>query len=318
MSCNILVTSISKKVPLLNALKHALKTLNLPGTLIGADTNPACIGRHFVDAFWQMPLQADLTCDTVLSFCRDNQIKLIIPTRDGELPFFAQHQAALQSQGIWCAISLASTIDICRDKWQFAQFLSSHKHPSISTTLTIDELDTPSYVVKERYGAGARTLKLDLTQQEAIQWAATLAQPIFQPYIKGIEYSVDLYVDRTGYVKGTIVRSRDLIIDGESQITTSHQDPHIEQLCQNVAHDLKLYGPAVIQLLRDQKGQLHLIECNPRFGGASTLSLAMGLHSLEWLLLEALDQPPPPFCRDIHEKRQIRYAQDLIIPYTEA
>lgn len=314
MTCNILVTSISKKTPLLNALKNALHTLNIQGTIFGADINPACIGRYFVDEFWHIPLQANLTIETLLSFCRHNRIKLLIPTRDGELPFFAQHQATLQAHGIWCAISPASTIEICRDKWQFSQFLKQHHHPGIPTALNAQEINAQSFVVKHRCTSGSLNLKLNINQQEAIQWATTLEQPIFQPYIAGDEYSVDLYVDRSGAVKGSIVRKRDLVMEGESQITTSLKNPKMEQLCQQVVKDLKIYGPAVIQLISDNHQQLHLIECNPRFGGASTLSLAMGLHTFEWLLLEALGRPLPPFCREMQEKRQIRYAQDLILP----
>jgi carbamoyl-phosphate synthase large subunit len=37
-------------------------------------------------------------------------------------------------------------------------------------------------------------------------------------------------------------------------------------------------------------GALQVIECNPRFGGASTASIAVGLDSLYWSLAEALGQ----------------------------
>jgi len=40
----------------------------------------------------------------------------------------------------------------------------------------------------------------------------------------------------------------------------------------------------------DSEQNLHLVEINPRLGGASPLALAAGLSSIEWFLLESEDR----------------------------
>ena len=124
----------------------------------------------------------------------------------------------------------------------------------------------------------------------------------------------DIYINRQGDPMGAIARTRDLVKEGESQITNSVKMPELEALCQEAAKLLKIYGPAVFQVLRDDSNHLHIIECNPRFGGASTLSAAMGLKSFEWFLQETLNLPLTPFVRSAKELRQVRHAEDLIIP----
>jgi carbamoyl-phosphate synthase large subunit len=63
----------------------------------------------------------------------------------------------------------------------------------------------------------------------------------------------------------------------------------------------------------DRNRNLHVIECNPRFGGASTLGIAVGLDSLHWSLLElsGADLRLWPFHRAPTQVRQVRVPHDL-------
>ena len=311
---NVLVTSISKKVPLLNAVRKAMDKLGAGGRLHGADLDPECIGRHFVDAFWMIPPTRELTAEMLIEYCRSNGIRAIIPTRDGELGFFASVACRLREKGIHVMVSPPEAVNACVDKLLFARRLRERGIPAIPTAERIDELDAPAYVVKERYGAGSRRIGLNLGRDEAVRHAAAMESPIFQPYIRGREYSIDLYRGLDGRTKGVIARTRDWIEDGESQVTTTVSNPELEALGAEVADELDLYGHAVLQVLVDESGGCHIIECNCRVGGASRLAFEAGLDSLYWFLLEASGQSIAqyPFARSKTEKRLIRYAEDRI------
>ena len=315
MGINVLVTSISKKVPLLKAVRKALSRLDGNGRLYGADLDPECIGGHFVDRFWQMPRTSELTADTLINYCRTQGIRAIIPTRDGELPFFASVAGRLRDESIHVMVSSPETVEICLDKLLFSRRLLDHDIPVIPTAERIGELEEASaYVVKERYGAGSRRIGLGLNRDDAIRHAASLEVPIYQPYISGREYSIDLYRGRDGRTKGVIARTRDKVVDGESQVTTTVTDPGLETLGARVADALDLYGHAVLQVLVDEYGGYHVIECNCRVGGASRLAFEAGLDSLYWFLLEASGEPigKYPFVRSKCEMRLVRYAEDRI------
>lgn len=311
---NVLITSISKKVPLIQAVRQALAQPNLEGKVFGGDSNPHCVGRYFVDKFWHMPLQNMLTEEALIEYCLLHDIRAIIPTRDGELPFFAKHQEALLNKGIHCMVSSPETIEICRNKLLFYTSLSYAHLPAILTDLDIKKVAGGTYVVKECFGAGSDAIGLNLSLPQAKKWAERLQSPIFQPYVEGKEYSVDVYITRKGKPQGAISRTRDYVVHGESQITTSVHEPALENLCLKAALHLGIYGHAVFQVLCDGSGQFHIIECNARFGGASTLSLAMGLYSFQWFFQECLGTSLEAFTRASREMKQIRYVEDLVVP----
>ena len=105
------------------------------------------------------------------------------------------------------------------------------------------------------------------------------------------------------------------MINGESQITTTVNLPSVEAVCRQAAESLPLYGHVVMQVIVDGSGHVHLIECNARFGGASTLSVAAGLDSFYWFLLEStgVDIAHHPFTYDpTRPLRQIRHAADVV------
>lgn len=311
---NVLVTSISRKIPLLKAVRKSIKKLGHNGKLLGGDIDSKCLGRYFVDGFWEMPRLTELSPETLSEHCRQNNIKYIIPTRDGELAYFAKYRQQLAQNGIRVMVSNYEAVQVCLDKLEFYQKAKELGFPVIATALQIDEVNAPRYVVKERYGAGSVSIGINLSPEEAVQHAKNLVTPIYQPMVEGREVSVDLYIDQNGQAKGVVARYREHVVHGESQITTTFRDVKLEKLCSDFVEAIGLYGHMVMQIMIDSAGEYHIIECNSRFGGASTLGLAAGLDSFYWFLLESMSNniQPYPFIRSLSEKRQVRHAEDVV------
>lgn len=313
---HVLVTSISRKVPLIQAVLQAAKKLDPTIRVYGGDTNPGCLGRYFVDRFWPMPDLDNMPLEHLIAYCQQEQITVIIPTRDGELVYWAKHQERLKSQGISVMVSSEATIHNCLDKVAFAQVLSAKGLPVIPTSENIDHLEASTYVVKERYGAGSQKIGLNVDKTTALEQALKMESAIFQPYITGPEYSIDVYVNAHGNLHGLIARERNVVVHGESQVTTSIRNPTLEQLVAQATEVLQLRGHAIFQVIHHlDEGQYVFVECNGRFGGASTLSLAMGLDSFYWFLLESQgkDLKDYPFQRSAVEKRQVRHLNDYVV-----
>ncbi len=319
-SRNILVTSIGNKVPMLKTIKTAAIRAGIKDALLwGGDMQAECIGQYFVDEFWKMPPLVELNGEALEKFCVENHIGYIIPSRDGELLFFARYKKRLAALGIEIMVSNDEPIEICLDKLLFYNHLQTIDFPVIPTCdesqIKTIEGEGNTYVVKERYGAGSRLLGINLSREEARRHGKLLADPVFQPFIAGKEYSVDFYVQRNGKAKGAIVRSRDYVVNGESQITMSKKMPELEQMCLDLAKQLGITGHALVQAIVDEEEKIHIVECNCRFGGASTLSVAMGLDSFYWFFMESQgnDLEQIPFVRSAGEKKQVRYAENLIL-----
>ena len=312
---HVLVSSASAKVPLVRAVMNAARRLDPPARVIAGDLDESALARYVADEFWHMPRAEDQQLEALMAGCMQRGIGSIFPTRDGELLFWAQHQARFASKGIDVVVSPAASVRICVDKLAFARFGAEHGFPFIPAAEHPDQLDHGPYVVKERFGAGGRKIGLDLPGNAAVEHGRSLEQPIYQPFVAGKEISVDAWLDRSHQAKGLVLRTRDRVVDGESQITTTFRDREIEDLAMQVLHALKLRGPVVMQMRIDAKHEPHVIECNARFGGASTASISAGLDLFYWSLLESRGASlgAYPFHRLERELRQIRVREDICI-----
>ncbi|GAB3578253.1 NAD-dependent epimerase/dehydratase family protein [Hymenobacter daeguensis] len=321
---HILISSVSAKVPLVQAVQNAARRFGPGLKVLGGDLNPQALAFHYTDGHWVMPLTIDDHLPDIIRHCQAENITRIIPTRDGELAFWARHRATLAQAGIAVLVSEPAAVHRCLDKVEFATFGRLAALPVIPTSLRLDALATDreplpanaAFVVKERYGAGSLSLGLNLPEAAALAHSYELQEPVFQRFIQGPEISVDGYVDRAGRVHGQVARTRDLVVRGESQITTTLDVPDVLARLTPAIEKLGLYGPFVLQAILSEDGGLHIIECNCRFGGASTLGIAAGVDSFFWFLQEAAgaELRQFPFRPAPGRLRQIRAAADVVVP----
>ena len=171
------------------------------------------------------------------------------------------------------------------------------------------------FVVKERFGAGSLSIGINLSKEKALEHSLLLENPVFQPYIEGFEISIDAYIDLNNQIKGIVLRKREIVVNGESQVTTIIEDITLEKEFKSILRYLNLYGHVMLQAIIDSKNKIHIIECNPRFGGASTLAIRAGLDSFYWVYLESLKLSIEDhhFKKSDEEITQVRYSKDLYI-----
>ncbi|MDA4848646.1 NAD-dependent epimerase/dehydratase family protein [Hoeflea poritis] len=311
---NVLITSASRKAPLVRAMKQAAARISADARVIAGDMDPDAPARHAADGFWQMPRLDSVSPGELIEACRKHEIGTVLPTRDGELLFWAKARDAFAEAGIDIIVSPPQSVERCLDKLAFTQFGAEAGLPFIPASTDTDSLAATRFVVKERFGAGSLGIGLDLDREEALSHAARLAAPIFQPFVAGPEISIDAWMDNAHRPRGLILRRRDRVVGGESQTTTTFRDPEIEEKARQVLGALQLRGPVVLQAIVTDDGELNVIECNARFGGASTASIAAGLDSLYWSLAEFhMPDAPQHFHRIAGELRQVRMPEDIIL-----
>jgi carbamoyl-phosphate synthase large subunit len=310
----VLLSSAGAKIPLLQALKNAALKLQPDAKIIAGDSSKPVVSQYFADQFWHMPLCNKSNLDAIKVGLAEYQITHIIPSRDGELMFWSEQKKALKLLGIEVLVSAEEVIQLCLDKFSFAQIKTHPKCKVIPALLHPDE-SADLWVVKERYGAGSQNLGLKLTTQEALHHAKTMQCPLYQPFIQGTEISVDAWLDKNSKLKGHICRYRTKVQHGESQISQTVYLPQYDEWIKTLLEQLQLTGPVVLQAIIDQHQQLHIIECNSRFGGASTLGIKAGVDSLYWSLAEsmAIDITQLPFTPAKQTITQVRYAGDLYL-----
>lgn len=311
---DILVTSAAAKAPLIRAMQGAARRLPWAARVIAGDVDPDAPARHVADGFWAMPRLAETTAEALLEACVARGVGLILPTRDGELAFWAAARARFAEAGIEVVVSPPAAVQRTLDKLAFAAEGARRGLAVIPAAATPDGLGPGPFVVKARFGAGARDIGLKLDRDAALAHAARLADPIYQPFVAGPEISIDGWMDALGEPRGVVLRRRDRVVGGESQVTTTFRDAWLEAEAAHAFRALDLRGPAVLQAILTEGGRLSIIECNARFGGASTAAIAVGLDLLYWSLAQHwTPRRRPSFQRLAGEVRQVRLAQDIIV-----
>lgn len=306
MKKNILITSISAKVPLIKTVIESKNKFDTNIDIYGADCDKNCIGRYFVDYFWQIPNLSELDINDFIIYCNKNNIKYIIPTRDADVIYFAAFKNLLLDSNIHLFSADKDIVNICFDKLKF--FTHVKNEFIIPAYPSIKEITSTSLVVKERFGSGATDISINVDKTEAQKFSEKLKEAIFQPFIDGQEFSIDSYVKKDGNCIASIIRSRDLVINGESKITTCVEDPVLNKMITKFVEDLNILGHSVTQVIK-KNDTYHIIECNTRFGGASTLSYKMGLESFYWFLCEVNDKKIT-FKLNDKKLKQVRVAED--------
>jgi carbamoyl-phosphate synthase large subunit len=298
-------------------VEKALNRINGEGKVFAGDSSENIISRYVSNLFWKMPPISSNFTKEIIDGCLDRKINLIFPTRDRELLYWAKNRSFFSENGIHVVVSPEESLRICIDKLLFFEFGLKHAFNVIPTFLDPSRVKSSEYVVKPRFGSGGEGVRVKISKEVAIESSLLLSEPIFQPFIDGIEISVDAWLDRQSRVKGLVLRRRCLVVDGESQVTETFQDSEIENLVISFLEKIGLIGPVVLQLILDADRQVHFLECNPRFGGASTTSLEVGLDSFYWSILEflSLDLSQISFNRSKEEVRLIRIPSDIFTFY---
>ncbi|MEJ6523813.1 MAG: ATP-grasp domain-containing protein [Opitutales bacterium] len=285
----LLFSSLSAKIALFQSVANQAQLIDPNCKIVGADSDIHCIGAKQIEHFVEMPYIKDLNQDILLKFCKENKIQFVIPTRDGELQFWAMHQEFLLENQIGVMISSSTAIALCEDKYALFNHLEYAPTPSIKTSLSMDTLASSCdrFVVKERIGSASRSIGLNLKKEEVEVHLSCLQDPIFQPQINGREFSAETWIDQEGKPHGIVLRWRISVVNGESHETKTFKNPDwTKKILETVGMIKGLKGHILAQVIVDENDCLHLVEINPRLGGASPLSLAAGLESINWSLLE--------------------------------
>ena len=310
---NVMISSASRKVPLVRSVVEAAQRVDFPAKVFAADADPSAHAQLVADGFIPLPRTDPSNLAAITDLLTSHHIATVIPTRDGELMFWAEHREHFAGAGIDVVVSPPETIATTLDKRAFSDHGRRHGLPIVPVRDQVDPDDPGPFVVKERLGAGSRSIGLDLNGADALAHARLLEDPIIQPHVSGLESSADAWFDRDGNLKGMVLRRRAQVVNGESVVTTTFRDDALATTLREVTATLRFRGPVVIQVIVDAHGAAHVIEINSRFGGASTTSIAAGLDLWYWTLLDSAgyDTATLPFARVAGEIQQVRVPSDL-------
>lgn len=283
---SVLITAASRRVPLVRAFKSAVERFG-HGRVITTDINPLSPALYFGHKHHIVPLTTHSHYIPIIeSVCDVEDVSLIVPTIDDELPIFGRVRAQFAGLGISVAISSERTGTICNDKyatWLFSRDEGIRAPRTwLAGELRSAELRYP-VVVKPRHGRGSVNVFTVRDDKQLEMFLSYVPDPIVQEFVEGAEFTVDVLSDFNGRVISVVPRERLVIRAGVSDKGVTRKNKTIMDFAANVAEKLQLVGAGNIQCKWDGRDAT-LIEVNPRFSGGIPLTLASGADFASWLL----------------------------------
>lgn len=277
---NILVVSANAKVPLVRSFQDAAKPYR--ASVMTTDLKPVCAAGLVADAHHQLPrLDTKAGIEAMLNLVQKENIGLIVPTRDGDLPLLAKARPAFDALSCHILCASIDVISTCRNKRKFSDAVEVAGLKAIPRLRPAD-LNYPAFIRPVIGAAGVGARKVDTV--EDLPNDTVRHNYLFHPLIKAPEYSIDLLMGlEAGAAIQCVVRERLEVVGGEAKISRVENKPKIAEQALELGRVLGLVGHNVVQAFETRNG-IRFIEVNPRFGGASNLSVQAGLASPERLL----------------------------------
>lgn len=268
---NILLSCSSNKTLLLEWIYRSIEKLEIKAKVFAGDSDKTVISKFFCDRFWHMPTLIDSNLPKILKFLKNNKIKIVFPTSDKELFFWAKHKNLFINSEIFVMVSNLETIIACNDKFKFYKVLQDNKNIAFTSLSLLDFNDKIKLVAKNRFESGSKKILINLSKKE-IHLIKNKKNFIYQKCLKGKEFSVDCYFDKNHNLLSSVPRYRNRINNGESEITTVFKNSFLDSVIIKISRNFKFIGHVMFQGILFKNKNIKIFECNPRFGGASYIS----------------------------------------------
>jgi len=292
---NIMLTCVGRRVALLESFRRAMTGLGLKGRVYGADHSATAAGFHVADeGLLVPPVRGPDYVEALVDLCRKHEIGLVVPLIDWELPVLAAARETFAAAGARLVIASQRAVDICRDKRQTFEFLKAHGFDTPEVVSYEQALAGPfPLFMKPRFGSSAKDVHFVPDRQALEFYHESAAETVIQEYVRGREFTVDVYAGLDGVPRVAVPRRRLEVRGGEvSKARTVRHADIIQQSLKLVEALGGCQGVITLQCFLTPDNRIRFIEINPRFGGGAPLAIQAGADFPLWLIEEHLGRRP--------------------------
>ena len=294
----------------INTIK-SLKMAGFGGKILATDSSSLSAGFFMADINEIIP-QADehSFLDRLFHIVKMYQVEVLMPSSGSDIYPYSENRKQLAEMGAEAIVSDRDKLEICRDKMLTFQTLSN-KFVLPFTTAESDKIDAFPVLAKPRFGKGSRGI-VKIDDESDLRYIISKRDDlVFQEYLPGTEYTVDVLSDLDGKPIIAVPRIRMQTKAGISTKGRVLRDPALEMDCMKIAELVGIRGPCCMQMKESAEGRLKLIEINPRMGGGTIFTSLAGAN-FPAMLLDMIEgrQVSVPV---ISEITVIRYFEEFVL-----
>ena len=314
---NVMLTCAGRRNYL---VKFFQEVLGNSGLVFAADSSIEAATLQEADrGFVLPPIDNPDYFDRLLDICQKQQVRLLIPLNDLELPLLARQRDRFLKIGTIPVISTPAAIDTCFDKWSTFQFLTRCGILCPQTYLSLADARQAiasgaiafPVVIKPRWGSASigveyaendeelelfyRFVQKTLRRTILANVSALDAEHciIIQEKVCGQEYGLDIVDDLEGNYRNTLARRKLYMRAGETAGAVTTADKQLQALGEKIADQLGHFGNLDCDVIANDRG-LYVIEMNARFGGGYPFSHLAGANLPATLIAWANGEKPDP------------------------
>ena len=299
----------------INTIK-SLKMVKYPVRIVSSDTNPISAGFYMSDDCELLPeIESKSYLSRLFEIIIKYNISILMPSSGYDIYRYSENKKKLLELGALPVVSDNKTMEICRDKMETYHHLSK-KFDLPLTTSDSKKINEFPIIAKPRYGKGSKgifkienslDLKYVLSKQNEL---------IFQEYLPGTEYTIDVLSDLDGEPLIAVPRIRVQTKAGISTVGKIVMDEKISEICKSIARYLRIKGPCCIQMKESNEGTLKLVEVNPRLGGGTIFTALAGANFPAMILDMAMGKRIK--IPKISEITVVRYFEEIVVENQKA
>jgi carbamoyl-phosphate synthase large subunit len=294
----LLISSVGRRAQLVECFRRAATELDIHLTVLGTDAAPGLSpASHLVDRCFQVPRCSDSEfVPETIAICRNQNVDLIVPTIDHELPIYATHVKDFELAGTKVLISSPSTIDIAFDKCRTNEWFVARGFPTVAQRSVEQVLSSLSQwtfpvIVKPRRGSASIGVRI-VNDAETLQSLKGQDGLLVESIAGGVEHTTNLFVDRSGRCLCAVPHQRLETRGGEVSKGITVKNHKLMELAKSVAETLPgACGPLNLQGFVDKNNQVQFTEINARFGGGFPLAAEAGANFCCWILEDMFGLP---------------------------
>ena len=250
------------------------------------------------------------------------KLELIIPNFDSELFNFIKLTPWLNSLGIKTFLPSHEQL-ASRDKVNLSAFGQKHGfmvpanhllHHVNDVEAAGDELGYP-LVIKGKFYEAYVNYNIEVARKSFHQLSAKWGLPVIaQKFIRGTEINIAGLADGRGNAISVIPMRKLYITDkGKAWAGVTIEDCDLIELAKKFAAKTLWKGGFELEIMRDNDGQLYIMEINPRFPAWIYLAVGAGQNQPAALVKMAMGQTVEPFTTYAVGKMFIRYSWDQLV-----
>jgi carbamoyl-phosphate synthase large subunit len=298
---NVLLTSVGRRVALLRAFRREIARHAPGGRVLGADASSLSGGFHEADRGFLVPRCTDPGyVPRLLEIVRAEEVRVIVPLIDTELPVLARHREAFLGEGCHAIVSDLEQVLLTRDKARSVQRFRElgFDSPRVLTAAELERPEALSYPLFLKPADGSSSIgAVRVDDPDELRYALAHARsPIVQSFEEGEEFTLDVFCDLGGAVRCVVPRKRLETRAGEVSKGVTVKDRRMMDAAARLVTALGgCRGCVTLQCFRARDGRYVFFEANLRFGGGYPLSYEAGANFPGWVLRMASGEAIPDF-----------------------